>query len=123
MIKSNGRYEKKRLYQPIYTAFILILTISCAGDPTTALIESLNNSPIVFIEASDGNIIAAGYTRNSVIAAPAAYIARMNSTGTVVFWDRAYGGASNDIIRSIIQLTDESLVAVGINGYFYQYFF
>lgn len=61
---------------------------------------------------SDGGLLCAGATDSYFGGALSAWIARMDSSGNIV-WENAYGGGLGSWIQCIRRTTDEGLIAAG----------
>ncbi len=65
------------------------------------------------IEDSDGNLIAAGYTKSFSHGGTDAWVIKLNKDGNIL-WSKSFGRKQNDdVINAIIQAKSKNYVAVG----------
>ena len=68
-------------------------------------------------QTSDGGYVVAGFTKSFGAGLQDYFIIKLNSTGGVV-WQKAYGGADNEVIRYIKQVSDGGYLAAGFTHSF-----
>jgi len=66
-------------------------------------------------QTTDGNYIVTGYTESFGAGETDAWILKFDSGGEIL-WQKAYGGSSNNVLRSIQQTADNGYITVGSNG-------
>ena len=93
---------------------LLLMKWSSNGTLTwTETLGSNNSTQGIAVQAiTDGSIIVAGFTNNFGAGSNDALIAKLSSTGTVL-WAETFGGAFDEAAKDILQTADGGLVLVG----------
>ena len=65
------------------------------------------------IETSDGNLVVAGYTASKGAGGRDGWILKINKENGNKIWEKTFGDPQNNILFSIIETSDDNLVAAG----------
>jgi hypothetical protein len=73
-----------------------------------------NSFAVGLMEISHGNYIAAGMTNISGINNYDAWVLKLDNQGDTL-WSRTYGGLTNDMVKTIIQVSDSNYLVAGLS--------
>ncbi len=92
--------------------YIVKLNLNGSIQWTTTIGGTYNDKAESVIQSSDGGYVLAGYTQTFGAGGFDAYIAKLNSSG-ILIWSKSIGGPNDETANSIIQTTDGGYAMTG----------